>query len=90
MGEGSPLGGPKVREKRKKEQKIGKRVQVRGEMGGKRSRNEGECCFDVKGDRRVVVGRARGQERKVKERGLNGRAGGENERKRRPQTVSSK
>lgn len=90
MGVGSPSGGPKVREKRKKEQKIGKRARVCGEMGGKRRRNEGECCFDVKGDRRVVVGRARGQERKVKERGLNGRAGGEDERKSRPQTVSSK
>lgn len=68
MGEGSPSGGPKVGEKRKKEQKIGKREQVCGEMGGKRRRNAEECCFDVKGDRRVVVRRARGQERKVRER----------------------
>lgn len=90
MGEGSPSGGPKVREKRKKEQKIGKREQVCGEMGGKRRRNEGESCCDVKGDRRLVVGRARGQQRKVKERGLNERAGGEDERKSRPQTVRSK
>lgn len=76
-----PPGGAKVREKRKKEQEIEKREQVCGEMGGKRRRNEGECCFDVKGDGRVVVGRARGRKRKVKERGLNGSAGGEDEGK---------
>lgn len=35
----------------------------------------------MKGDGRVVFGRARGRERKVKERGLNGSAGGEDEGK---------
>lgn len=75
-GRGIPLGKTEGFGRKKKGQKLGKREQVGGEMGGKRRRNEGECCFDVKGDRRVVVGRARGQERKVKERGLNGSAGG--------------
>lgn len=74
-------GGAKVQEKRKKEQEIEKREQVCGEMGEKRRRNEGECCFDVKGDGRGVVGRAIGWKRKVKERGLNGSVGGEDEGK---------
>lgn len=58
--------------------------------GKKRRRNEKECCFDVKGDGRTVVRRARGRERKIKGKGVKGRVGGEDKRKSRPQTVSSK
>lgn len=35
----------------------------------KRRRNGGECCFDVKGDGRAAVRRARGRERKIKRKG---------------------
>lgn len=49
-----------------------------------------ECCFDVKGDGWAVVRQARGRERKIKEKGVKGEAGGEDRRQSRPQTVSSK
>lgn len=76
--------------KERKSKRLEKESKSVEKWGGKRRRNEGESCCDVKGDRRLVVGRARGQQRKVKERGLNERAGGEDERKSRPQTVRSK
>lgn len=90
MGEGSPgrsEGSGEEKERAKDSEK-----RARGEMlGGKKwRRNERECCFDVKGDGRAVVSRARGRERKIKEKGVKGKAGGEDKRQSRPQTVSSK
>lgn len=38
-------------------------------MEKKRRRNGEECCFDVKGDGRAVVRRARGREGKIKRKG---------------------
>lgn len=67
--------------KERKSKRLKKESRSVEKWGGKRRRNEGECCFDVKGDGRVVVGKARGRKRKVKERGLNGSAGGEDEGK---------
>lgn len=90
-GRGIPLGRTKgLGEKKERAKRVEKESRSAEKWGRKRRRNEGECCFDVKGDRRVVVEKARGQERKVKERGLNGREGGKDERKSGPQTVSSK
>lgn len=65
LWERDPLGGVKVQERRKKEQKSEKREQVSGEMEGREEKERGgECCFDVKGDGRAVVRRARGREEK--------------------------
>lgn len=67
--------------KERKSKRLKKESRSVEKWGEKRRRNEGECCFDVKGDGRVVVGRARGRKRKVKERGLNGSVGQEDEGK---------
>lgn len=95
LWERDPLGGAKVQGKRKREQK---KIQGKGEReqggsdaaGERRGCGERECCFDVKGDGWAVVRRARGRERKIKEKGVKGEAGGEDRRQSRPQTVSSK
>lgn len=89
LWERDPLGGVKVQEKRKSKRvkKESKSTEICG--GKKRRRNGGECCFDVKGDGRAAVRRARGRE-KNKEEGVMGKAGGEGKRKSRPQTVSIK
>lgn len=78
------------RERERAEEDSGKR---RKRAGGKRvwgGGRERECCFDVKGDGWAVVRRARGRERKIKEKGVKGEAGGEDRRQSGPQTVSSK
>lgn len=93
MGEGSPgrsegSGEEKEREQKKIQGKGEREQEGRGWGGGRRG--ERECCFDVKGDGWAVVRRARGRERKIKEKGVKGEAGGEDRRQSGPQTVSSK
>lgn len=98
-GRGIPREERRFRGKRKRELKKiqGKRGKRAGggsdaaEGGGRwGGSGERECCFDVKGDGWAVVRRARGRERKIKEKGVKGEAGGEDRRQSRPQTVSSK
>ena len=83
-GRGIPPGGVKVQERKKgKSKRVEKKgEQVSREMGlkkkkgkKKRRRNGKECCFDVKGDGRAVVRRARGRGRKNKRERGEGRSG---------------
>lgn len=95
LWERDPPGGAKVQGKRKRKLK---KIQGKGEreQGGSDAAGWGEgggereCCFDVKGDGRAVVRRVGGRERKIKEKGVKGEAGGEDRRQSGPQTVSSK